>query len=307
MKTNNRIERLTTILSLLSKGESLSTPYLVDRFKTTKKIIQTDFKEYLLPLYQDETIFYDYSSKTYKAKNNFITKTLFSANELAVIAILKTKSKDKYSDNDLFDKTNALFEKFEDELSNKVYQKSCVENIDSFKDEIIQIKNAIETKHIIECNYLGKQRRLYPLKILNLEGYWYLIVHEPQDPNKIKTFHLNSIKDIKILNEYYTHDEDIVNKFDNAITAYYKVQNNPIAVQLFIEKEVARFFIRKPLSQQQRIIKTYQDGSLDLEITITDYMEIIPTIQRYIPYVKVIEPQELKDKISENIRKYMDN
>ncbi|MBT3689724.1 WYL domain-containing protein, partial [bacterium] len=145
---------------------------------------------------------------------------------------------------------------------------------------------------------------LYPLKILNLEGYWYLIVHEPQDPNKIKTFHLNSIKDIKILNEYYTHDEDIVNKFDNAITAYYKVQNNPIAVQLFIEKEVARFFIRKPLSQQQRIIKTYQDGSLDLEITITDYMEIIPTIQRYIPYVKVIEPQELKDKISENIRKY---
>ncbi len=62
-----------------------------------QKIIQTDFKEYLLPLFNDGKIFYDYSSKTYKAKNNFLTKTLFSADELAVIAILKNKSKDKSS------------------------------------------------------------------------------------------------------------------------------------------------------------------------------------------------------------------
>ena len=33
----------------------------------------------------------------YKDKNNFLTKTLFSADELAVIAILKNKSKDKSS------------------------------------------------------------------------------------------------------------------------------------------------------------------------------------------------------------------
>ena len=97
MEHNNRINRLSSTLVLLSKGQELSTPSLVERFGVTKKIIQTDFKEYLLPLFRDAKIFYDYSSKTYKTKNNFLTKTLFSADELAVIAILKNKSKDKSS------------------------------------------------------------------------------------------------------------------------------------------------------------------------------------------------------------------
>ena len=97
MNFNNRINRLSSALVLLSKGQELSTPSLVERFGVTKKIIQTDFKEYLLPLFNDGKIFYDYSSKTYKAKNNFLTKTLFSADELAVISILKNKSKDKSS------------------------------------------------------------------------------------------------------------------------------------------------------------------------------------------------------------------
>lgn len=301
----NRIERISHILTLLSKGYGLSTPKLVDKFKITKRIIQIDFKEYILPLYSDDTIFYDYSSKTYKAKNNFLTKTLFSAEELAVIAILKNKSKDKFTDDNLFEKTNALFERFEEELSNKVYQKSCVEKIDNFKTEIIEIKNAIASKHIINCHYLNKNRTIYPLKILNLEGYWYLVVHEPNEPNKIKTFHLNSVKDIEILDELYHYDEHIVDKFDNAVSAYYKVQNDPITVELFVEKEVARFFQRKPLSPTQRIIQAYDDGSCDIEVTITDFMEIIPTIQRYIPSVRVISPNELKTIINQNIQKYM--
>lgn len=214
MPKTNRIKRLSSVLTLLSKGYDLSTPSLVERFGITKKIIQTDFKEYLLPLFNNSKIYYDYSSKSYKAKNNFLTKTLFSADELAVIAILKAKSKDKYSDSNLFKKTDALFHKFEDELSNKVYQKSAVEKIDEFKNEIILIKNAIDTKNIIKCFYNKKSREIYPLKILNLEGYWYLIIYEPKD-EKIKTFHLNTIKSIEVIESNYIFDEEKVESFDN--------------------------------------------------------------------------------------------
>ena len=214
MNFNIRINRLSQILELLSKGYELSTPNLVERFGVTKKIIQTDFKEYLLPLFIDEKIYYDYSSKTYKAKNNFLTKTLFSSDELSIIAILKNKSKDKYSDVDLSPKVDTLFLKFEDELTNKLYQTSSTEKIDNFKDEIIQIKNAVESKSIIKCFYNDKYREIYPLKILNLEGFWYLIIYEPND-NKIKTFHLNTIKNIEVLNTHFSFDEEKINSFDN--------------------------------------------------------------------------------------------
>ncbi len=102
MKNKNRIKRLTTILELLSKGNTLSTPYLFRRFETTKKIIQTDFKEYLLPLFEDKTIYYDYSLKAYTCKYSFLSRTLLSAEDLAIISILLNKSKDKYSDSGLF-------------------------------------------------------------------------------------------------------------------------------------------------------------------------------------------------------------
>lgn len=303
MNLHNRINRLSTIITLLSKGHSLSTPEVSKKFDISKKITQTDFKEYLIPLFNNELIYYDYSSKTYKAKSNFLTKTLFSADELAVIAVLKNKSKDKYSDKDLSIKVDVLFDKFEDELSNRLYQKSSVEKIDNFKDEIIQIKNAIEARSIIQCTYNKKDRKVYPLKILNLEGYWYLIVFEPLD-KKIKTFHLNTIKKIEVLNENYKFDNEIVKTFDNAITAYYKPENELITIELFIDSSVSRYFLRKPLNPTQRVIKKYDDGSLELEIIITDLMEIIPTIQRYIPYIGVITPDELKIKIKNNMETY---
>ena len=304
MNFNIRINRLSQILELLNKGYELSTPNLVERFGVTKKIIQTDFKDYILPLFVDDKIYYDYSSKTYKAKNNFLTKTLFSADELSIIAILKNKSKDKYSDDDLSPKVDSLFLKFEDELTNKLYQTSSIEKIDNFKNEIIQIKNAVETKSIIKCFYNDKNREIYPLKILNLEGFWYLIIFEPID-NKIKTFHLNTIKNIEVLNTHFSFDEEKINSFDNAISAYYKPNNAPILVQLFMDKEVSRYFMRKPLNKSQRVLKIYDDESCDIELTITDYMEIIPTIQRYIPFIGVIEPQELKDMVKSNIDLYL--
>jgi predicted DNA-binding transcriptional regulator YafY len=303
MNFENRINRLSLILELLNKGYELSTPSLVERFGVSKKIIQTDFKEYILPLFVDDKIYYDYSTKTYKSKNNFLTKTLFSADELSIIAILKNKSKDKYSDEDLSSKVDSLFLKFEDELTNKLYQTSSIEKIDNFKNEIIQIKNAVETKSIIKCFYNDKNREIYPLKILNLEGFWYLIIFEPID-NKIKTFHLNTIKNIEVLNTHFSFDEEKINSFDNAISAYYKPNNESILIQLFIDSKVSRYFQRKPLNKSQRVLKIYDDESCDIELTITDYMEIIPTIQRYIPHIGVIEPDELKDRIKENIDLY---
>ncbi len=304
MDFENRINRLTAILELLSKGYELSTPSLVEKFGVSKKIIQTDFKEYILPLFVDDKIYYDYSSKTYKAKNNFLTKTLFNSDELSIIAILKNKSKDKYSDEDLSQKVDTLFLKFEDELTNKLYQTSSIEKIDNFKNEIIQIKNAVESKSIIKCFYNDKNREIYPLKILNLEGFWYLIIYEPND-NKIKTFYLNTIKNIEVLNVCFSFDEEKINSFNNAITAYYKPENPHILVQLYVEKEVSKYFLRKPLNPSQRVLKTYEDESCDVELTITDFMEIIPIIQRYIPHIAVIEPDELKTKLKENVNIYL--
>ncbi len=302
---NNRPERLSYILTKLSNGDKLSTIKLAKQFETTTRKIQLDFTEYILPLFNDDTIYYDFSEKCYLSKTNFLYKTFLSADELGIISILKAKSKDKYSDDDFAIKTNALFEKFEDSLKHNIYTDISMECFEDKKDEIIQIKNAIKTKNEIECIYNDKQRKLQPLKILNLENFWYLINYD-LEYKEVRKYHLNSISNIKVLDTKFEFDDDIIESFDNAINAYFKPHIKPFVIELFLHQEVSKYFIRKPINNTQRVLKTYENGSCDIETYITSYMEIIPTIQKYMPYIVVISPDELSGFIKENLDEYME-
>jgi len=304
MKFENRLHRLSEILRLLSCGDSLSTPQLVDRFNVSKKIIQTDFKEYLLPLFDDGVIYYDYSSKCYVAKYHFLSNTNLALEELATMAIIKNKSKDKYSDDGLAVKVDLLYKNYDDALSHSIYTLTDIERIDKFKSEIIQIKHAIQHRRVIECIYRNKVRQLHPLEILNLDGYWYLVCFDTHYKD-IRKYHLNSITKIVEKQENFTFEPKMIASFQTAINAYFKPELEPITVVLFLDNEVSKYFQRKPISTTQRVMKIYEDESCDIELTVTDLMEIIPTIQKFMPHIGVVEPTDLKDALSDNVRAYL--
>ncbi|MGX2971771.1 WYL domain-containing protein [Helicobacter sp. T3_23-1059] len=79
---------------------------------------------------------------------------------------------------------------------------------------------------------------------------------------------------------------------------------NPYPIQLFINKEVAKYFLRKPLKGQQNL-GINPDGSLEITLNITNKMEIIPLILYYIPHIKVLEPQHLRESIKEIVQQYL--
>jgi predicted DNA-binding transcriptional regulator YafY len=294
----NRTKRLAHIITLLSKGLHVNTPNISKELRVTQKIIQTDFNNFLLPYFSD--IYYDYSGKYYKCSKSLLSSTLFSAYELAIICILKAKSRDKYSDEDFSLHVEGLFDKFEGLLSHEIYSVSSLEKIDDFRDEIVLVKYAIKHKQEIECIYRDKKRTLQPLKILNFDDFWYLVNYDTQY-NDIRKYHLNSIKNIELLNSHFEVNENSLRKFDNAINAWFKPEVEPYMVVLHVNRAIAKYFERKPISKTQRILNTYKDGSIEIELFITDDMEIIPTIQRYLPNIKVVEPNSLFEKIKKNL------
>lgn len=276
---------------------------MVEQFNTTDRIIQLDFKEYIIPLFNDDTIYYNHSEKCFSAKYPFLQSSLLNSEELATIAILKNKTKDKFADEELSFNTKKLFEKLEDSLKNSIYKLPSIESIEENQADIIKVKNAIKTKTKIECIYNDKKRELYPLKILNLDSFWYLINYD-LEYNEIRRYHLKSIKEVELQDIEFEFDEEIINGFDNAINAYFEPHIKPFAIELFLDKKVSKYFLRKPINQTQRVLKTYEDESLDIEVFITDFMEIIPLIQSYIPHIMVISPDELNKTIKSNLEEY---
>lgn len=302
MKINeDMINILPILLKSLANGESLNIASLHARYEIPERTLRENIKKNLLPLFPDD-IAYDHKTKNYYAKRNFLSDTLLSAEELVTIKLLENHSDTLGRRFNIASKR--LFNRFKRRASLNIFKKTKMEKIGKDDEgKLAIIKNAISSKAVLACRYGGKERIIHPLKIVMLEGYWYLFLWDAKD-NIIKTFHLKTIEALDATGEQFEQPHtNILEKLDGAINAYFK-DAPPIDVELLIHKKVLRYFERQPLSPSQILSPTNDPNYTKLEIRITDEMEIIPTIQQFLPYVKAVEPQTLCERIEENLQNY---
>ena len=295
------IDALSKLLKRLSNGEGLNIPNLSKELSISKSTIRDYFEKYLVPL-PLANIKYDPSTKNWTAKQNFLSETLLSADEMIVIKILEdssTKYGEKFSNQ-----TQKLFARFKKRASLRIFKKIKMEKLDKDDEKNLAIvKNSIEAKMMLSCKYNNKGRLIHPLKIVLLEGYWYLFLWDVKD-DVMKKFYFKDIENLQIEGSTYKDTKKkIIIKLDEAINAYFKDKES-FEVELQVHKKVSIYFKRLPISPTQKFLHCMDDDYEKVILQVTDEMEIIPTIQRYLPYIKVLSPQSLHEKIEENIKNY---
>lgn len=60
-----------------------------------------------------------------------------------------------------------------------------------------------------------------------------------------------------------------------------------------------KYFIRRPLSPTQCILKTYSDGSIDIALCMTCEKEILPEVKKWIPDLLAYSSQSLVAMVEE--------
>ena len=301
MKINkDMIELLPTLLKKLANGEGLNIGELSEQYAIPKKTLQDNIKK--LQLLFPHDIKYSSSTHNWYSDKNFLAETLLTADEVVTMKLLED-----YSSNvseKFLRSTKRLFNRFKRRASLTIFKKTRMEKIDKDDEgKLAIIKNAITSKTVLKCRYNKKDRIVHPLKIVLLEGYWYLLVFDTNGET-IKTFHLKSIEALELTNDFFEAPSiDIQKKLDGAINAYFK-DKPTIDVELLVHEKVIRYFKRQPLSKYQQLFPDVNPKYTKLTIPVTDEMEIIPTIQQYLPYIKVLAPESLDKKIKENLKNY---
>lgn len=298
----NMIDALPRLLKRLSDGEGLHVPTLSKELSVPKNTVQEQIKRYLQPITIAE-IKHDFTTRRWTAKKNFLSETLLSESELVTIQVLEVSS--SRHGNNFVQSTKKLLQRFKKRTSLKIFKKVRREKLNNKEQTYLTlIENAISDKLVLKCRYNNKNRIFYPIKLALLEGYWYLFLWDTKD-NIMKTFYFKNITNIElegsIFDNSYTKE---VGKLSNAINAYYK-PNQTIDVELQVHKDIAVYFKRLPLSKSQ-YFAPYAD--LDYErmyLTITNEMEIIPVIQQYLPHIRVLSPDSLREMVEENIKTYV--
>ena len=166
------LTRLTIILSKLNDGEALSVKQLAKEFNVSDRTIQRDFNERLLsfPIYQEK--------KKWKMQDGFRVEKTKSLEDEIVLDIIEKITEGiggKFST-----KAHKLLSKIKNEDFNPIYTKLNIEDISDRFADIQILETAIREKKEVKCSYNNERHDTYtttiqPLKIVNFEGFWYLI------------------------------------------------------------------------------------------------------------------------------------
>jgi predicted DNA-binding transcriptional regulator YafY len=293
------LTRLRVILQRLNDGEALGVKELAEEFNVSTRTIQRDFNEKLVssyPIYQE--------NKKWKMQDGFKIEKIRDIDDKIVLDIIE-KITDSIGGNFAI-KGKKLLSKIKNEEYAPIYTKLNIEDVSDMISDINLLETAIKNKNIIECSYVYNTDKRYdttlnPLKIVNYEGFWYLIA---LNNDEVKKYYLKEIKNIKLTDTTFTVDTKIDNLLENSISIWFDEHTKPFTVKLLALKGASKYFTRRPLPTQI-ISSINSDDSIEFTIKITHEMEVLPIIKYWIPHLKVIEPKWLDNIVKEDLQEYL--
>lgn len=293
------LTRLSFILSRLNDGEALSVKDLAKEFNTSERTVQRDFNERLVsfPILQE--------GKKWKMQDGYRVEKTKSLEDEIVLDIIEKITEGiggKFAA-----KSHKLLSKIKNQDFNPIYAKLNIEDISDKFGEIQVIEGAIKAKKEIECSYDDERHDIFkvtlqPLKIVNFEGFWYLVALQE---DVLKKYYLKNISLVKATDTAFSTDAKLENLLDNSISVWFQKDVEPFEVKIYANKIAAKYFQRRPLPTQT-IESLHQDGTMEFVIKITHEMEILPIIKYWLPHIRVIEPVWIQEMIDEDLASYLE-
>jgi predicted DNA-binding transcriptional regulator YafY len=205
--------------------------------------------------------------------------------------------------NDIFIFKNNLFENFE--------------NKKLFND----IKNAIKNMNYINLETYPNEEYQYkfpkskPIKIVFMDNNWYVgmvFINKEINQEDFLFRRMTFIQEYKVLDDKFEKKDidskylNFLNRIQNAMTLY---GVKPKMATIKASKYIAHYFKddMKKFFNSQKFVRPNKDGSVEFSIEYTQPLEILPFIKRWLPALEIIEPQELKDKLKEDLQKALES
>jgi predicted DNA-binding transcriptional regulator YafY len=296
--------RLISILNKLDSQRQVSSSVLAEEFNVSIRTIQRD-----LELLNMTGFLLDSPQKgLYKFSEGFSLKKMKLTNEEASLLTV------------LFEMTKSLGKDFEDSFR-KILAKVFSQEYDSpFYIKMPAslkipkgypfmkvLEEAIDSCQKIKVSYKGHEKEgeyiICPLKIIFFDGFWYLLAN-PEDKSWLVKFRLEDIKEVKIVGGHFMPPANLKTILNESVNIFFSDKRDKKVI-VRVNKEAARYFQKKSYFPLQKITKINKDGSLKIETRVSHFMEVILVVLRWIPYVEVESPKELKEEVRQIIEGYL--
>lgn len=304
---DKKIFRLWSILNRLDSGKKVYTSKLAQDFNVSVRSAQRDMELLNMVGFLVESC----GKGCYKFTDGFsLGRMMLSEEDASLIAFMYDISMSLGSKFE--DSFNAFLKKI---LSNdpcspyylKIYDGIKLKAEYPFADVLTRgIKENLKVNILyISVKDKGKQKEYMcdPLKIIFYEGFWYLLARCGRE-TVLRKFRLDRILSAKPTEDYFATPENLKRILDESINIWFEGERDKKVV-LEVSSEVAEFFTNRKYFPKQNIVKERKNGNLVMESYVSDDMEIIPIVLSWIPWIEVVSPKSLSDKIRKRISAYL--
>lgn len=309
-------EIIPQVLKRLSRGESMSTTDILNQYGGTRSSFNERFK-HVRETFFSRYISYDKQSDKWIAKAKFLEKILITPEEAVVLAGIMRK-KNEFGAV-LSHHVESVIEKYLKRLKSSVYKQNVLEKVDAgMEKKFAQIKYAIENSKQLSFMYKKNKEKytLIPYKVINLEYYWYLLGYEVEngngyESNLVKTYAIKYIQNLDISEGEGTYDFSHTEKrLVHAMNAFFSVNEEVKTIEVLIVDwfvpyiERAQYFSGWKATGIIEVRDKKNYHVYELISTHDKYLDIIPTILRYIPNILIREDQDITKEIFNHLESF---
>lgn len=282
--------RIIQILARLYRGERLNAHLLADEFHVSFRTLQRDFKAlHFLEWKECQKGFYQLDCQ----KAGILTEE-----DIQRFANLTG--------------TKQLFPHLEKDVWQKQLGKSCqikgtpCEETAHLTKEFKDIQQAICAYKKITfyyCKHHQKQGKFYkvsPYGLINKNGIWYMIAI---DNGKEKTFCFTQITKLTLLDETFIVDKTLQAQINNNESLSFGNQLPEVIIH--VSPFATPYFLRRTILPNQQILEKQGDGGLLIKCENVNALDIIPTVQYWIPHLRIVKPSELQGQIMTTLQQYI--
>ncbi|MCT7493987.1 WYL domain-containing protein, partial [Aliarcobacter cryaerophilus] len=198
--------------------------------------------------------------------------------------------------------TNQFLKDILNDKINRAYmvQNSGFEDIEEKQQLFESLSASIIEEKTISFFYNDKKRVVNPYKLINTNGIWYLSALEN---NTIKTYTFSKIKSLKISSDKFIVDKNILKEIEKSEINFLSKESKE--VHLKIQNSAKEYFLRKKVLSNMKIVdNTDEYFVVSTNVSFDD--EILNIVKQWIPYIEILKPVELQEKLEDVLKKYLD-
>ncbi|WP_200764013.1 helix-turn-helix transcriptional regulator [Nitrosophilus alvini] len=192
------------------------------------------------------------------------------------------------------------------EIENKLIEKNRLEeDLQKYYPLLETIFNATQRDMAVIFGYTNRHEKfshktVTPIKFYKETGLWYLIGYD-HEKKEIRTYRVSSISFAK---KAETNRAKI--KINKISSVWQDFNKEKLHIKLLILKDIVYHIKRSPLHPTQKVVDCFENGDIVIETEITNFMEILPQIKKFIPHIFILSPENIRNSLKTEIENYLE-